>query len=89
MYLFVVPQECEVSLSEGERHAGDGFREVERLCSIPPVLGLYHPLTASQGSHIPVQHVQVQLAPAHPRDLLSDVKDLMNLKGTWNPMTNA
>lgn len=52
-HLFVIPKESDVSLSEGERHAGDCFWEIEGLSCIPPMLGLYHPFTAAQLRHIP------------------------------------
>ncbi len=52
-HLFVIPKECDVSLSEGERHAGDCFWEIEGLSRISPMLGLYHPFAPAQLCHIP------------------------------------
>ena len=80
-HLLIVPQESAVGFSEGERHAGDGLRIVETLCSLPPVLGLNHSFTAPKGRHISVQHVQIQFTAPNPRNLFCHTKALMYLKG--------
>ena len=51
--LFIVPEECDVGLSEGEGHAGDCFWKIEGLSRISPMLGLYNPFTPAQLRHIP------------------------------------
>lgn len=78
-HLLVVPQESEVSFPQGEGHAGDGFWEAERLCSLPPVFGLYHALAPTQGRHISVQHVQIQFPSPYPGNLFGHIEDLMYL----------
>lgn len=79
-HLLIVPQESEVRFSEGERHAGDSLREVEALCSLPPVLGLDHSLTATQRGHVSVQHAQVQFPTPHSGNLFCHPKGLMHLR---------
>ena len=80
-HLLIVPQKSEIGFPQGERHAGDGLRKVETLCSLPPVLGLNHSFTAPKGCHISVQHVQVQFTAPHPGNLFCYPEALMYLKG--------